>query len=186
MKNIQFINPDGSNKKQVERSFHNSLKLLLDFLSNANEHALLPKEVNWDNIDFKLPKKPHSESKMEQELEKILSLSMNPANTSYIGHMDSIPSAYSIIGNLYVSALNNNMFSLEMSPYFTRIEYALVKQFSNLFGLPQSSSGVIVSGGTLSNIQAIITARNFHLKSNTGDISKSKKPLVFSLRNIRT
>lgn len=186
MKNIQFINPDGSNKKQVERTFHNSLRLLIDFLSSANEQALLPKEANWDNLDFKLPTKPHSEFEMEQELEKILSLSMNPANTSYIGHMDSIPSAFSIIGNLYVSALNNNMFSLEMSPYFTRIEYALVKQFANLFGLPQSSSGIIVSGGTLSNIQAIITARNAHLKSNTGNISKSKKPLVFSLQNIHT
>lgn len=48
------------------------------------------------------------------------------------------------------------MFSIDMSPYFTRLEYALIKQFAVLFGLPDSVGGVIVSGGTLSNIQAII------------------------------
>jgi glutamate/tyrosine decarboxylase-like PLP-dependent enzyme len=47
-----------------------------------------------------------------------------------------------------------------------------------LFGFPQTSSGVINSGGTLSNIHAIITARNHFLKSNDGDVSKSKAKLV--------
>lgn len=177
--NIKFINPDGSNKEDVKSTFIKSTNLLIDFLASANENYVLPKNTNWESIKFKLPRNPIGEKEMELELKTIINLSMNPANNSYIGHMDSLPTAYSIIGSLYSSGLNNNMFSLEMSPYFTRIEYTIIKQFSNLFGLPETSAGVIVSGGTLSNIQAIITARNYFLKSNTGDISVSKKPLVF-------
>jgi glutamate/tyrosine decarboxylase-like PLP-dependent enzyme len=179
MKPIKFINPDGSNREEVKSFFKKSISLLIDFLASANQNKVIPKNPDWESIDLTLPEKPFSEVKIQKELQTILKLSMNPANTSYIGHMDSLPTAHSIIGSLYSSALNNNMFSLEMSPYFTRIEYAIIKQFSNLFGLPSSSSGIIVSGGSLSNIQAIITARNYHLKSNTGDISTSEKPLVF-------
>lgn len=175
----QFINPNGSNKQEVEETIFNSAKYLIDFLSTANQHKLLPDKHEWRDVNISLPQQALSKKELDKELHKILKLSMNPSNTSYIGHMDSIPSLYSVIGSLYLSALNNNMFSLEMSPYFTRIEYAIVRQFAILFGLPQTSSGVIVSGGTLSNIQAIITARNYHLKSNTGDISKSGKSLVF-------
>lgn len=178
MDTLQFIDPAGSNKAKTEKTFDSSLRLLIDFLSNANGHDLLPRGVNWSDVNFDLPQEPMNQAHMEDELRRILNLSMNPASTNYVGHMDSIPSAYSIIGSLYASALNNNMFSLEMSPYFTRIEYAIVKQFAQLFGLPETASGVIVSGGTLSNIQAILTARNFHLKSNSGDLSKAPAPLV--------
>lgn len=176
--NNHFINPDGSNKEEVRNTLSKALHLLINFLASANEHRLLPSDRDLDTYSFELPQLPLDQTELNQELKTILNQSMNPANTSYIGHMDSLPTIYSTIGSLFSSAINNNMFSLEMSPYFTRIEYALVKQFGSLFGMPSTSSGVIVSGGTLSNIQAIVTARNHHLKSNDGDLSKSKKPLI--------
>lgn len=173
-----FINPDGSNQEEIKNIFSKTITLLINFLSSANQNPLLPNNKALESFTFELPQNPLDRSELHKELETIINQSMNPANASYIGHMDSLPTVYSIIGSLFSSALNNNMFSLEMSPYFTRIEYAIVKQFALLFGLPATSSGVIVSGGTLSNIQAIITARNYFLKSNSGDISKSNKPLV--------
>ena len=173
-----FINPNGENIEEVKEIFKASTNLLIEFLASASNNPLLPNNQLLKNTTFKLPQSAATQEVLLKELETITSQSMNPANPSYIGHMDSMPTVYSIIGSLYSAALNNNMFSLEMSPYFTRLEYALTKEFSSLFGLPKSSTGVIVSGGSLANIQAIITARNFHLKSNDGDISKSKKPLV--------
>lgn len=176
--NKVFINPDGSNRAEVIDTFHRATGILVEFLSSANSHPVLPDPLAYKDLPFDIPAHPLDEPGLQKELTNIISLSMNPANTQYIGHMDSLPSLYSIIGSLYAAALNNNMFSLEMSPYFTRMEYGLLKKFSALFGLPDTASGVIVSGGTLSNIQAIITARNYFLKSQEGDISKCKGKLV--------
>lgn len=174
-----FINPDGSNKSEVTQTFNNATTLLIDFLSSAEQKPLLPTAEQVQSFSFELPEKALTDADMKKELNKVLASSMNPANPSYIGHMDSLPTTYSIIGSLFSSALNNNLFSLEMSPYFTRLEYSLLKQFASLFGLPHMASGIIMSGGTLSNIQAIITARNYALKSKDGDLSKSKQRLVF-------
>lgn len=176
--NIIFINPNGSNKQQVTQTFTNALSLLIDFLSSANQKAVLPSAEQLQSFSFQFPENGLSETDMKKELSTVAAMSMNPANPSYIGHMDSLPTTYSIIGSLFSAALNNNLFSLEMSPYFTRLEYSLLKQFALLFGLPETASGIILSGGTLSNIQAIITARNYALRSNDGDISRSKNKLV--------
>ena len=73
--------------------------------------------------------------------------------------MDSIPTLWSILGDYLASAINNNLLSLEMAPFLTQLEYSLTKQFSNLFGLPDSSGGVLLSGGTLSNLQALIVPK---------------------------
>ena len=173
-----FINPDGNNKEEALQIMTSVTKILVDFLSNAGNQPLLPDNSKFSDLNYDLPIHGINHSEMEKELIKITRLSMNPANPCYIGHMDSLPNIYSIIASLYSAALNNNMFSLEMSPYFTRLEYALTRQFAALFGMPSTALGVFASGGTLSNIQAIITARNYFLKNNSGSISEANGRLV--------
>jgi glutamate/tyrosine decarboxylase-like PLP-dependent enzyme len=117
-----FIDPNGRNKAEITNTFNNALAMLIDFLSSANKQQLLPPLEKLQSFSFKLPEEALPETDMKKELESIISMSMNSANSSYIGHMDSLPSTYSIIGSLYSAALNNNQFSLEMSPYFTRAD----------------------------------------------------------------
>lgn len=37
--------------------------------------------------------------------------------------MDSMPTLFSIIGDMLAAALDNNMFGVEMSPFLTHLEY---------------------------------------------------------------
>ncbi|HEY0651927.1 MAG TPA: pyridoxal-dependent decarboxylase [Chryseosolibacter sp.] len=173
-----FIHPFGENKKEIYEIFNSAVKLVVETLASAGTRPLLPNDRNVPH-HFPLPQQPAGSKVMQAELERIAALSLNAGNPNYIGHMDSMASTYSIIGSLVSAALNNNMFSLDMSPYFSRLERAITAGFSQLFGLPSTAGGVIVSGGTLSNIQAIIVARNTQLGTNDGDISKSQKKLVF-------
>jgi glutamate/tyrosine decarboxylase-like PLP-dependent enzyme len=95
--------------------------------------------------------------------------------------MDSIPCTASILGDLAASAINNNMLSLEMSPLFSRMESELLKRMASLFGLGADSGGVMLSGGSLANLQALAVARNaaFNVREQ-GLSTTGKQPVLFA------
>ena len=177
----QFISPDGSNRGLVEQTIQKVTKQLLNFLTNASNKPTNPSLQLVDSKHFQIPDFSHTETEIEKSLQEFYDLSMNPANPKYIGHMDSMPTLWAIIGDYVASALNNNLLSLEMSPLITQLEYSMTKQFSTLFGLPNSAGGVMLSGGTLSNLQALIVARNTKLNIKNGNVfSLKKEPVIFT------
>lgn len=148
----QFISPNNSNRYLVEQTIQKVTVQLLDYLTDASNKPASPNLQLFDEKHFKIPDFVKTEAEIEESLQELYALSMNPANPKYIGHMDSMPTLWSIIGDYVASALNNNLLSLEMSPLITQLEYSMTKQFATLFGLPNSAGGVMLSGGTLSNL----------------------------------
>ena len=104
---------------------------------------------------------------------------MNASSIGYIGQMDSIPNLGAIIGDLVTASINNNMLANEMSPLLSWLEIKLIKQFAKWFGFGKNAGGVMTSGGTLANIQALTVARNSKLKTSTGNLFEIKKQPVF-------
>jgi glutamate/tyrosine decarboxylase-like PLP-dependent enzyme len=175
-----FIAPDGSNKAGVLNMLHEVLEQVVSFAAQANLHTPLP--VPQKTIpDFSIPLEGLSHDTLMDQLNDVIHASMNPAHTGYLGHMDSIPAVYSVIGDLVASPLNNNMLSLEMSPVFSRLEQAVVKEFARRFGLGSQANGVLLSGGTLANLQALAVARNHLLQcAQTGLTHSDKMPVIFA------
>ena len=177
----QFISPNGSNRQLVEQTIQKVTTQLLDFLTNASNKPTNPSFQNFDTKHFQIPDISQTETEIKESLQEFYDLSMNPANPKYIGHMDSMPTLWAIIGDYVASALNNNLLSLEMSPVITQLEYSMTKQFTTLFVLPNSAGGVMLSGGTLSNLQALLVARNTKLNIKNGNIfSIKKEPVIFT------
>lgn len=175
-----FIDPQGKNREQVKLLVEQVVNLVIDCSAAANERSPLPATtINFDSLnipDVGLPEKDIIDS-----LQGILSESMNPAHTGYIGHMDTMPTTFSILGDFAAAAVNNNMLSLEMSPVFSRLEDALIKQTARLFGLGESSGGLMLSGGSLANLQALAVARNSYFDSREkGIIGLRQQPVIFA------
>ncbi|MEM9542077.1 MAG: pyridoxal-dependent decarboxylase, partial [Cyanobacteria bacterium P01_E01_bin.42] len=154
-----FIDPLGGNRAEIEQLFQQVLELVLNHLHNAGDRSPLPSASSFPN-KITIPDTPLAENEIVEQLQSILAGAMNAANPAFIGHMDSIPTTFSILGEAIAAAINNNMLSLEMSPIFSRLESHLLAELAALSGLGTPSGGVLFSGGSLANLQALAVARN--------------------------
>jgi glutamate/tyrosine decarboxylase-like PLP-dependent enzyme len=146
-----FVDPRGGNKAAVEQLAQQILGLVLAYLQNACDRSPLPQTTQLLQ-SVCIPDAPVSESKLLAQLQTVLDSSMNAAHPAFIGHMDSVPTTLSFLGELVAAAVNNNMLSLEMSPLFSRLEFRLLKEFAALFGLGAQADGMMLSGGSLANL----------------------------------
>ncbi|MEM7769944.1 MAG: aminotransferase class I/II-fold pyridoxal phosphate-dependent enzyme [Cyanobacteria bacterium P01_A01_bin.37] len=175
-----FIDPTGGNRQQVDALAQQVLTRLVTHLSQAGDRPPIPTPLEVVGLAT-IPDTPVEESQLLDSLDQILSTSMNAANPGYIGHMDSMPTVMSMLGDLVASAVNNNMLSVEMSPIFSRLEPLLLQQFAKLFGFGDSAGGVLLSGGTLANLQALAVARNIKFQARQhGIVGLDKQPVLFA------
>ncbi len=175
-----FISPRGSNLKEVARLAHQVLELILNHASSADTRPPLPdRTLRFDEV--KIPEFAISEQELLNNLKLALNESMNANQSGYIGHMDSMPTLASMLGDLAAAAVNNNMLSLEMSPVFSRLENQLLNEFAQLFGLSENTGGILLSGGSLANLQAVAVARNIAFNSVSQGITALKgQPVLFA------
>ena len=157
-----FIDPSGQNRAEVEALLHQAIALLLEEMTQADKRSPLPNPIDRQQFEqwAQIPEQSVDADVLLGWVRSQLQSFMNAAHPGYIGHMDSIPTTLSVIGDLLVAVLNNNMLSVEMSPVFSRLELLVMRQLASLFGLGESAGGVMVSGGSLANLQALTVARN--------------------------
>jgi len=174
-----FINPDGDNAEAVQVLVENVLDQLLEQLETAQDRSPLPDDstIPEDSI----PSSPRSQNELLDYLETIVSGSMNPAHPGYIGHMDTIPTTVSVLGDLVTSAVNNNMLSVELSPVFSELEVQLTEAIASEFGLGPNAGGILASGGSLANLHALSVARNHAIDVHQDGLTGlDHKPVLFA------
>ncbi|MBM4425303.1 MAG: aminotransferase class V-fold PLP-dependent enzyme [Chloroflexi bacterium] len=175
-----FIDPRGGNKEAVQQLAGRMTELILSHLQTARERPPLPRGVQFPRA-VGIPESPLEEDEILNQLRAMLASSMNAAHPGFIGHMDSTPAAISVLGEMVSAAVNNNMLSLEMSPLFSRLESQLLREFAKLFGLGERAGGVMLSGGTLANLQALAVARNAKLDTlKKGLAGVARPPVLFA------
>jgi L-2,4-diaminobutyrate decarboxylase len=93
------------------------------------------------------------------DLQLVMEGAFNPNHPGALAHLDPPPLAASIVADLICAGLNNNLLAEELSPSLSRLERALCGWMAGRFGLPEGAGGVAASGGSLSNLMALVTAR---------------------------
>jgi len=180
-----FVNPSGTNAEAVRKLAEDILDQLLTQLETADERSPLPEESTAPTAT--IPESPRSQGDLLGDLELVVEGSMNPAHPGYIGHMDTMPTIISVLGDLVASAVNNNMLSVEMSPVFSELEVRLTETIASEFGLGPDAGGILASGGSLANLHALSVARN-----HTFDVQKrglarmDGKPVLFASKVAHT
>lgn len=177
-----FIDPTGGNRVEVETLLHQAVALLVEEMTQAQTRSPLPDAIAPKVLEqwAVIPEQSVAADVLLDQVRSHLTHAMNAAHPGYMGHMDSIATTFSIVGDLLVAALNNNMLSVEMSPVFSRLEPLVMQQLAARFGLGDRAGGVMVSGGSLANLQALSVARNVHFDAvKTGVVGLTRQPVFF-------
>ena len=114
---------------------------------------------------FELPDVPPgakgvSNKVLLKELQLLMNGAFRPSHPGALAHLDPPPLSASIVGELICAGLNNNLLAEELSPNLSGLERKLCKWFCEKLGLGNLSGGVAASGGSLSNLMALVMARN--------------------------
>lgn len=180
-----FVNPHGTNHAAVTELAHQVVDMLIGHLSNAAQHPLQPDPGSMMLVRF--PEQPQSADVLLPLIQQVLQGAMNPAHPGYIGHMDTMPSTAAFLGELVSAATNNNMLSLEMAPLAARLEDRLMRLLAAEFGLAPQAGGVMMSGGSLANLEALALARNLRYDiSKTGLFGLAARPVILASAEAHT
>jgi L-2,4-diaminobutyrate decarboxylase len=93
------------------------------------------------------------------DLQLVMEGAYNPNHPGALAHLDPPPLAAAIAAELVCAGLNNNLLAEELAPSLARLERSLCGWLAEAIGLPAGAGGVPASGGTLSNLIALVTAR---------------------------
>lgn len=127
------------------------------------------------------------EAVLESLNETILPNMLRTWSPSYMPHLHSPALIESIAAELVIATYNSSMDSWDQGPAATEIEVKAVNELCALFGYGKDSDGVFTSGGSQSNISALIAIRDRFIERKLGwDTKKKGLPPQFGKIRIYT
>ena len=85
---------------------------------------------------------------------------VDPAHPFCAAHLHCAPLAAAVAADALVSAMNPSLDSWDQAPIAGHLEERVVAELARLAGLPATAGGVFTSGGTQSNLMALLLARD--------------------------
>lgn len=89
--------------------------------------------------------------------------STHTAHPRFLPYVQPSPNALSPYADQLAAVVNQNCNLWQLSPAANAVEQAVLRWFAELFGLPESTGGVITSGGSMANLVALTAARDHAL-----------------------
>ena len=151
-----FPSIDGNNDELLDLLKKTS-ELLCKWYSDTNQRS--PRPYN-NNFKVTYPQRNGADvDNILDEIEELMYTSFCPSHPGSLAHLDPPPLTISIIGDLISSGLNNNLLAEELSPSISKLENDICKWLSKRIGFNENSGGIAASGGTLNNLNALVTAK---------------------------
>ncbi len=151
-----FPSIDGNNEELLDL-LRKTSELLCKWYTDTNKRSPLPLN-NKFKVTYPL-KNGSNVVNLLEDIEALINTSFSPSHPGSLAHLDPPPLTISIIGDLIASGLNNNLLADELSPSISKLENDICQWLSKKIGLNEHSGGIAASGGTLNNLNALVTAK---------------------------
>jgi L-2,4-diaminobutyrate decarboxylase len=150
--------PPGELDPQLEQLLEGATALLCRWLASSEQRPPLP------GLSLLPAVEPQPQGlgvpALLADLQLVMDGAYNPNHPGALAHLDPPALPASVVGDLICAGLNNNLLAEELSPSLSRLERSLTAWLAEAIGLPAGAGGVAASGGTLSNLMALVTARH--------------------------
>lgn len=154
----------------LELSGEQFADLIGEVTARLREHIdSLPDQPSWntehfeqvvDSYDLEIGRGERSFTElMDYLFETAIPCSFNTASPGYLAYIPAGGLLQSAAADLISTATNRYMGVWAAAPLLANIEQAVIRWFCQLFGLPDSSGGILTSGGSLANWTAMVAAR---------------------------
>jgi aromatic-L-amino-acid decarboxylase len=104
---------------------------------------------------------------VEEEVDKVLRHSMAMSHPLYLGLVNSSPFPPAALGDLLVSALDNNSGASHQGPAAAAAEREIIREFRQRLDYP--GDGLLLPGGSYANLHAMVMARDRHFPAWRSD-----------------
>ena len=168
-------------------------KTMASFLSSVNDDSafsginpyVLRKEI--DNLGFLPPEGEGFERTLEKVESTILPNLLRTWSVKYMPHLHSPSLMETIASELLIATFNDSMDSWDQGPAATEVERSVINGLKKLYGYSDSADGVFTSGGSQSNMSAIISARDSYCSNVLSwDVKKKGLPLCWNKLRLYT
>ncbi len=125
-----------------------------------------------------LPEKGLGFDKTLEKVENVILPSLlRTWSTKYMPHLHSPALMETISSELLIASFNDSMDSWDQGPAATEIEVSMIDGLKKLYGYTDDADGTFTSGGSQSNMSAIISARDRYCSRELGwDVKKRGLP----------
>jgi len=151
-----FVDPSAPDAR-LETFLHQASSLLCRWLGAAGANGPLPGLSVLPEVE------PQAQGlgagRLLADLQLVMEGAYQPNHPGALAHLDPPPLSASIAADLICAGLNNNLLAEELSPSLSRLERSLCAWLADRIGLGAGAGGVAASGGSLSNLMALVVAR---------------------------
>lgn len=184
------INIDSEQFRQLG---HDLIDQLADFLKTLPERPITPGEPpSTVRAILGQGDVPSEGTNIKELLNKttsdLINYSLFNGHPMFMGYITASPTPVGMLGDLIVSAINQNLGAWQLSPLATEIEFQTVKWIAQMIGFPDNCGGVFVSGGNMANFTSFLVGRRAMLGNEIRQkgIYKSDKVRVYASKETHT
>ena len=138
-----------------------AVALVTEYFKSVSEQRVFPDtsaEEITEAFDSALPLEGEPVAKIIEDCRAVIKQSRHNGHPRFFGYVASPSTAVGAYADLIASALNQNVTSWRSAPAATRIEQTVIKWLSGAIGYGADAQGILTSGGSMANLNAILCA----------------------------
>jgi aromatic-L-amino-acid/L-tryptophan decarboxylase len=146
----------------ARKSAHRALDKILDHVEGpraASGWKPVPAAVKERMRGSELPEEPSDlDELIDLVIRDVLPYSMGNSHPGFTGWFIGAGNFAGLLGEFFAAGMNTSVAGYDQAA--TYVENQLISWFLDLFGLPESGSGVVVSGTSVATLVAVLVARH--------------------------